>query len=129
MKNRLPRVPSNRQIRVGEMLRHTIANILEKNTLINDDLKDVSIIITEVDASPDLKNAKVYTTRLGGGDMETVIDGLNNIKSFLKREISKSVQLKFTPDLKFYEDKTFDEANRINELLNKPEVLRDLTKK
>ena len=129
MKNRLPRVPSNRQIRVGEMLRHTIANILEKHTLINDDLKDVSIIITEVDASPDLKNAKVYTTRLGGGDMETVIDGLNNIKSFLKREISKSVQLKFTPDLKFYEDKTFDEANRINELLNKPEVLRDLTKK
>ena len=129
MKKRLPRVPSNRQIRVGEMLRHTIASILEKHTLINDNLKDVSIIITEVDASPDLKNAKVYTTRLGGGDMDLVIDGLNKIKSFLRREIAKNIHLKFTPDLKFYEDKTFDEANRINELLNRPEVLRDLEKK
>tara|TARA_B100001029_G_C14580600_1_gene193734 strand:- start:6 stop:341 length:336 start_codon:yes stop_codon:yes gene_type:complete len=110
------------------MLRHTIANILEKHTLINDDLRDISIIVTEVDASPDLKNAKVYVTRLGGGDMEAVISGLNKIKSFLRREIAKTIHLKFTPDLKFFEDKTFDEANRINELLSKPEVLRDLLK-
>ena len=128
MKNRSPSTPSNRQIRVGEMLRHTIANILERHTLINDDLRDISIIVTEVDASPDLKNAKVYVTRLGGGDMESVISGLNKIKSFLRREIAKTIHLKFTPDLRFFEDKTFDEANHINELLSKPEVLRDLVK-
>ena len=128
MKNSSPRTPSNRQIRVGEMLRHMIANILEKHTLINNDLRDISIIVTEVDASPDLKNAKVYVTRLGGGDMESVISGLNKIKSFLRREIAKTIHLKFTPDLKFFEDKTFDEANRINKLLSKPEVLRDLVK-
>ena len=61
--------------------------------------------------------------------MDLVIDGLNKIKSFLRREIAKNIHLKFTPELKFYEDKTFDEANRINELLNRPEVLRDLEKK
>ena len=129
MNNNLSNNSSNRQIRVGEMLRHTIADLLERHTLMYDDLRGVSIIVTEVDSSPDLKNAKVYVTRLGGGNMDSVIEGLTRVKSFIRREIAKKISLRHTPDLRFVEDNTFKEVDHINELLKRPEVLKDLRKK
>jgi len=129
MNNSLPNNSSNRQIRVGEMLRHTLAEILGRQTLIDDDLKGVSIIVTEVDSSPDLKNAKIYVTRLGGGDMDAVIEGLTRVKSFIRREVAKKISLRHTPELNFLEDNTFKEVDHINNLLNSPEVLKDLRKK
>lgn len=120
------RAPSQRQLRVGETLRHALAEILERESLQDPALSGVTLTITEVDASPDLKQATVYVTRLGGGDMTGVLAGLGRVKSFLKRETAQRVRLRHLPDLRFAADTTFDQAEAIDSLLNRPEVARDL---
>jgi ribosome-binding factor A len=120
------RPPSQRQLRVGETVRHALAEIMERETFKDPDLAGVSITVTEVDPSPDLKQATVFVMRLGGGDMGPVLKGLGRVKSFLRREVSKRVHLRHVPDLKFRADTTFDEAQHIDDLLHRPEVARDL---
>lgn len=120
------RPPTQRQLRVGETLRHALAEIMERETFKDPDLAGLSITVTEVDPSPDLKQALVFVMRLGGGDMKPVLAGLERVKSFLRREVSKRVKLRYVPDLKFMADTTFDEAQHIDELLHRPEVARDL---
>lgn len=121
------RPPSQRQLRVGETLRHALAEVMERTAFNDPDLSGVSITVTEVDPSPDLKQATVFVMRLGGGDMKTVLKGLGRVKSFLRREVSKRVTLRYVPDLKFRADTTFDEAQHINDLLHRPDVARDLS--
>ena len=121
--------PSQRQLRVGETLRHALAEILERETFQDPALAHITLTVTEVNASPDLKNATVYVTRLGGGEMTDILAGLDRVKSFLRREVSKRVRLKFLPDLRFEADGTFDQADHIDRLLHRPEVARDLSKK
>lgn len=118
--------PSQRQLRVGETLRHALAEILERETFQDEALHDVTLTVTEVEASPDLKHATVYVTRLGGGDMTHILEGLGRVKSFLRREVSRRVRLKFLPDFHFAADTTFDQVDHIESLLHRPDVARDL---
>ena len=120
------RLPSQRQLRVGETLRHTLAEIIERETFRDPDLLDITLTVTQVDSSPDLKHATVYVMRLGGGDMTTVLSGLGRVKSFLRRELGKRIRLRHVPELHFASDTTFDEAQHIDTLLHRPEVARDL---
>lgn len=120
------RPPSQRQLRVGESLRHALAEVIERETFRDPDLIDVTLTVSEVDSSPDLKHAVVYVMRLGGGDMAPVLAGLERAKSFLRRELSKRTRLRHVPELRFATDTTFDEASHIDQLLHRPEVARDL---
>ena len=120
------RLPSQRQLRVGETLRHTLAEIIERETFRDPDLLGITLTVTQVDSSPDLKHATVYVMRLGGGDMTTVLSGLGRVKSFLRRELGKRIRLRHVPELHFASDTTFDEAQHIDTLLHRPEVARDL---
>lgn len=122
------RPPSQRQLRVGETLRHTLAEIIERETFQDPDLFDVTLTVTQVDSSPDLKHATVYVMRLGGGDMIPVLAGLGRVKSFLRRQLAKRVRLRQVPELHFASDTTFDEAEHIDTLLHRPDVARDLNR-
>jgi ribosome-binding factor A len=120
------RAPGQRQLRIGEEIRHVLAGILERETFRDPDLANVSLTVTEVRPSPDLRHARVYVVPLGGGDPKPILDGLRRVKPFLRRELASRLTMKFIPDLVFAADTTFDEAERISRLLHKPEVARDL---
>ena len=120
------KAPSQRQLRVGEELRHAIANLIERGEFRDPDLSGRAITVTEVRVSPDLRNATVFVTPLGGGDVQAVLAGLKRAKAFLRHEIGRAVQLRLVPELWFQPDTTFDEANRIELLLRSPEVRRDV---
>lgn len=127
MSKRKPRVPSQRQLRVGEEIRHALAHILERREIRDPDLADKAITVTEVRISPDLKNASVYVVPLGGiGDVIEVAGALNRISSFFRRRVANSVHLRRVPNLFFLADTTFDEARHINDLLYSTEVAHDL---
>ena len=123
------RFPSQRQLRVGEEIRHALAHILERNEVRDPELIGKLITVTEVRISPDLKNATVYVVPLGGvGDVLKITAALNRIKSFIRYRVAQSVHLRSAPNLSFLADTTFDEASHINNLLNLSEVARDLKK-
>lgn len=126
MARQRPKAPGQRQLRIGEEIRHVLAGILERETFRDPGLADVSLTVTEVRPSPDLRHARVYIVPLGGGDPKPVLDGLKRVKPFLRRELASRLTMKFIPDLVFAADTTFDEAERISRLLHKPEVARDL---
>ncbi len=119
--------PSQRQLRAGELIRHTLAEILQREELREPTLKGLSITISEVRVSPDLKQATVYAAPLGGGDQVEVIAALNKVSPFLRGVLGKKINLKFTPALKFASDDTFAEAEKIDALLASPNVIRDLS--
>ncbi|WP_096703890.1 30S ribosome-binding factor RbfA [Magnetospirillum sp. 15-1] len=118
--------PSQRQLRVGEELRHAIAMVIERGEFRDPDLQGRAITVTEVRVSPDLRNATVFVVPLGGGDVAPILAGLKRAKAFLRHEISRMVELRAVPDLWFQEDTTFDTASRIDTILNSPEVRRDI---
>lgn len=110
--------PSQRQLRVGEQLRHIIAETMQRGHFHDEALMDAGkITVTEVRVSPDLKNAKAYVMTLGGGDMEAVLPALNAEAHVFQKEINRQSSLKFTPKIRFVGDETFDEADRIETLL------------
>jgi ribosome-binding factor A len=118
--------PSQRQLRVGEELRHALSRILQRGELRDPALQDVAVTVTEVRLSPDLKNATAYVMPLGGRHRDEVIAGLTRSAGYLRSQIARDVPLRFTPGLAFTLDLSFDHAHRINELLHRPEVERDL---
>lgn len=121
--------PSQRQLRVGEEVRHALAWILERGELRDPAIAKTPITVTEVRVSPDLKNATCFVTPLGGGDAEAVkavVDALERAKKFLRHEVVRKVNLKFAPTLHFLHDTSFDEASHIDALLHQPDVARDL---
>jgi ribosome-binding factor A len=120
------REPTQRQLRVGEELRHALARILQRGELRDPALLDVAVTVTEVRLSPDLKNATAYVMPLGGRHRDEVIAGLTRSAGYLRGQIAREVPLRFTPGLAFALDTSFDHAHRINELLHRPEVERDL---
>ena len=120
---------SQRQLRVGEQVRHAIAEILAQGSVHDADLEGHIITVPEVRMSPDLKLATVYVMPLGGRDTEVVLAALERNKKFLRGEIAHRVNLKFAPDLRFHVDERFDEAERIEKILRTPEVRRDLESK
>jgi ribosome-binding factor A len=117
---------SQRQLRVGEIVRHAVADILAQGGVHDPDLEGHIITVPEVRMSPDLKLATVYVMPLGGKDTDKVIDALARNKKFLRGEVAHRVNLKFAPDLRFRVDERFDEAERIEKLLRTPAVQRDL---
>jgi len=120
------RPPSQRQLKAGELIRRALAEIIAKEHLREPALKGVSVTISEVRASPDLKHAIVFAAPLGGGDMEAVIAALNKCARFLRGKLGKEMEMKSTPALKFMADTTFDYATDMQNLLNRPDVKRDL---
>ena len=117
---------SQRQLRVGEAVRHAIADVLAQGSAHDPDLEGHIVTVPEVRMSPDLKLATIYVMPLGGRDTEIVVAALDRNKKFLRGEVSRRVNLKFAPDLRFRVDDRFDEAERIEKLLRTPAVQRDL---
>ena len=117
---------SQRQLRVGETVRHAIADILSQGGVHDPVLEGHLITVPEVRMSPDLKLATIYVMPLGGRDTEIVLGALENNKKFLRGELARRINLKFAPDIRFRVDERFDEAERIEKLLRTPAVQRDL---
>ena len=117
---------SQRQLRVGETVRHAVADILVDGSVHDADLEGHIITVPEVRMSPDLKLATIYVMPLGGRDTEIVIAALERNKKFLRGEVARRVNLKFAPELRFRVDDRFDEAERIEKLLRTPAVQKDL---
>ena len=118
--------PSQRQLRVGEMLRHALADVLRDNDIRDPELGGVSVTITQVKPSPDMRYATVYCEPLGGVNAKAIVAALNRHKGFLRGEMGHRIAMKFTPDLRFVEDESFAEAQKIETILKSPEVQRDL---
>jgi ribosome-binding factor A len=122
-----PRGPSQRQLRAGELTRHALVEILRAEEINDPELAGVSVTITEVRMSPDLRNATVFVEPLGGGDQAAiVVKALNRHHKFLRGRLGHAIDMKFTPALKFLHDETFDEAARIGRLFADPRVAQDL---
>lgn len=119
---------SQRQLRVGELIRHAVAEVLARGEAPDAVLARHPITVPEVRMSPDLRLATVYVMPLGGRDKEAVIEALERNQKFLRGEVVRRVSMKFAPDLRFRIDDRFDEAERIERLLRSPEVARDLGK-
>jgi len=118
--------PSQRQLRVGELMRHALAETLGRGEVVDPALEGRLITITEVRLSPDLRHATVYARPFGEGETAELIRALNRNARFLRGELARRVDLKYMPDLNFRLDESFDEAERINALLRSPDVTRDL---
>lgn len=121
-----PGAPSQRQLRAAELVRHALVDIIRREDLRDPDLRGVSITVGEVRASPDLKHMTAFVSSLGPGDPQTIANALTRSSSFLRGRLAREIDLKFTPDLHFQPDVSYDEARHIDELLASPEVARDL---
>jgi ribosome-binding factor A len=120
--------PSQRQLRVGETIRHALAELLVRGEIHDDTIASHVITVTEVRMSPDLKMATAYIMPLGGADLKSVLAALEKNRKFIRSEVAHAVNLKFAPDIRFREDETFEEAMRIERLLHSPKVRRDIEK-
>jgi ribosome-binding factor A len=118
--------PSQRQLRVGEALRHALAEVLRDNDIRDPDLEGVSVTVTQVKPSPDMRHATVFCEPLGGQNAKAIVAALNRHKGFLRGEMGHRLTMKFTPELRFVEDESFAEAQKIETILKSPEVQRDL---
>ena len=123
-----PGGPSQRQLRVGEALRHALADVLRENEIRDPDLIGVSVTVTQVKPSPDMRYATVYCEPLGGKNAQAVVAALNRHKGFLRGEMGHRLAMKFTPDLRFVEDESFAEAQKIETILKSDRVREDLEK-
>ncbi|MDR3526043.1 MAG: 30S ribosome-binding factor RbfA [Rhizomicrobium sp.] len=121
--------PTQRQLRVGETLRHALSQILLRGDIRDPDLAGVSVTITQVIPSGDMRHAAVYCEPLGGKNAEKVIPALNRHKAYLRGQMGHLIALKFTPDLRFVEDKSFAEAEKIEIILKSARVQQDLLDK
>ncbi len=121
--------PSQRQLRVGELVRHALAEILSRGEVNDDVLASHVITVPEVRMSPDLRLATAYVMPLGGKDTPPVIEALNRNRKYLRGEVARRINLRFAPELRFRADDTFEEASRIERLLHSDKVRADLTAK
>ncbi|MBE7217486.1 MAG: 30S ribosome-binding factor RbfA [Caulobacteraceae bacterium] len=121
-----PEGPSQRQLRAGELVRHALAEMLREVDIQDPAVAGVSVTVTEVRASPDLRHATVFVEPLGGAHADEVTAGLNRAARYLRGELGRRIDMKFTPDLHFVHDRSFDEAAHMDALFRKPEVARDL---
>jgi ribosome-binding factor A len=122
-----PTGPSQRQLRVGEALRHALAEVMRENDIRDPELGGVSVTITQVKPSPDMRYATVYCEPLGGQNAKQIVAALNRHKGFLRGEMGHLLTMKFTPELRFVEDESFAEAEKIETILKSERVSRDLS--
>ena len=121
--------PSQRQLRVGELIRRALSDILMQGTIHDPDLNRISVTVSEVTASPDLKIATAYVCPLGGYGGEDLIELLAKNKSEIRRSISKKLTLKYTPDLRLRIDETFYRMDETRRLFSQENIKRDLNTK
>ena len=128
-----PQGPSQRQLRAGELIRHALVEVLREEELQDEAMRGVSVTVTEVRLSPDLRHASVFVeplggSALGGGHAREVVAALNRHAKFLRGRLGHGIDMKFTPELKFLHDETFDEAERMARLFDDPRVREDLAR-
>ena len=111
---------------MGELLRHALSEILREREIRDPDLEGVSVTVTQVKPSPDMRHATVFVQPLGGKNAEAIVEALNRHRGFLRGELGHAIELKFTPELRFVEDTSFAEAQRIEQILHSEKVARDL---
>ncbi len=121
-----PEQQSVRVLKVGERVRHILSELLARGEVHDDTLSATTVSVTEVRMTPDLRNAAAYVKPLLGEDEAAVLKALRTNTAFFQREVAKRLGLKFAPKLQFKPDESFDEAERIERLLNDPKVARDL---
>jgi ribosome-binding factor A len=119
-------MPSQRQLRVGELIRHAVAELLARGEVHDPVIEGHLITVPEVKMTADLRLATIYVMPLGGRDADEVVAALERNKRYLRGEIARHVNLKFAPEIRFRIDERFDEAERIEKLLRTPAVRRDL---
>lgn len=117
---------SVRVLKVGERVRHILSELLARQDVHDDTLSATTVSVTEVRMTPDLRNAAAYVKPLLGAEEDAVVNALRQNTAYLQREVAKRLGLKFAPKLKFKPDESFDEAARIESLLDDPRVARDL---
>lgn len=118
---------SVRLLKVGERVRHIISEILARQLVHDEVVSSANILVSEVRMSPDLRNATVYVKPLLGVEEDLILSALLKNTAFFQREVAKRLGLKFAPKLKFRMDESFEEADRIERILNDPKVVRDLS--
>ncbi len=118
--------PSQRQLRVGELIRRTLADVLNRGDVHDPDLNRMSITVSEVRTSPDLKIATVFVLPLGGDKRKEAIEALARNKGELRRALSKEMTMKYAPDLRFVLDESFDRMEETSRLLRRDDVRRDI---
>ena len=120
------KAPSQRSLRVGEVIRHALAEALQRGDVHDPALEGVIVTVPEVRMSPDLKNATVFVVPLGGKGGSEILAAFERNNRYLRGVVAKKVNLRYAPNLRFRLDESFDEGDRIDALLRKPEVKRDL---
>ncbi|PCI33150.1 MAG: ribosome-binding factor A [Alphaproteobacteria bacterium] len=120
------RGPSHRLLRVGENLRHALSEIFTRGEIRDPSLDGVSVTVTEVRCSPDLRNATIFVMPLGGTNARDVVDALTRNSKYIRGQLSRMVTMKYLPNLKFTSDSSFGEAGHIEKLLRSPHVAQDL---
>lgn len=131
-----PQGPSQRQLRAGELIRHALVEVLREEEIHDPAMEGVSVTVTEVRMSPDLKHATCFVEPLGAGvesaptagHVEEIVKALNAHARFLRGVLGRHIDMKFTPDLKFRHDESFDAAGRMDRLFNDPRVQADLAR-
>ena len=118
--------PSQRQLRVGELIRRTLGGIFSRDQIYDEALSGISITVGEVSMSADLKIANVFVSALGKKNSEKVVDALNVNKVDIRKIVTRNVKLKFSPELKFFSDTTFDNMDSIRSLFDRDEIKRDI---
>jgi len=113
-------------LRVGELIRHTLSDLLTKGEVTDPVLDGHVVTVPDVRMSPDLKLATVFVMPLGGKDVKDVIEALDKHRKFIRGEIARRINIKFAPELRFKQDNSFDYGSKIDALLDRPEVKRDL---
>ena len=124
-----PHEPSQRQLRAGELIRHALVDILQREDFRDPDLQGVTITIGEVRCSPDLRHANIFCSPLGVQDklaIETLAQALGRASAFIRGRLAREIDMKFTPQLHFIADLSYDEASAMNAVFKRPEVARDL---
>ena len=123
-----PKGPSQRQLRAGELVRHALVEIFREHEINDPALAGVSVTVAEVRMGPDLRHANVFVEPLGGEHAEEVVKALNKHSKFVRGHLGRMIDMRFTPDLHFRRDDTFNEAERIARLFDDPRVQQDLVR-
>lgn len=126
MPNQQSKGPTQRMLRVGELVRHALADLLMRGEIMDPVVERATITVPEVRMSPDLKLARAYIMPLGGGGADEVVAALNQHTRFIRGRVAPRLNLKFVPEVRFFVDDTFDEAGRIDALLRSEKVQRDI---
>jgi ribosome-binding factor A len=119
--------PTQRQLRVAEEIRHVLAGVFARREFRDPDLADADITVSEVRISPDLKHATAFISRLGRTDIDELLPAMKRVAPWLRGQVAHALPLRYAPELSFQPDHALDYAMKINQLMQRPDVARDLT--